>query len=279
MRRGLYPLVLMLADNGPFGYGPGSGVCGRRTLRTKNSSGVGDKMLCLPFEQTEGAHGRLYGGHQGWPGGGGARGPEVVAGKPDESRILHALSYTDNSLQMPPTGKLPDAVIADFRQWIELGAPDPRKDAPTTSATPAPLRGMSIADGKKWWSFQTVKELPAPAVKEQAWGRKKIDAFILAKLEENKLKPSPRPTRKPLVERAYLDLVGVKPTYEEVQAFVHDPAPNAYEKLIDQLLASPHYGERWGRHWLDVARYAEDNSTSEATNPPYPCLALPRLGD
>jgi hypothetical protein len=200
---------------------------------------------------------------------GGARGPEVVAGKPDESRILHALSYTDNTLQMPPTGKLPDTVIADFRQWIELGAPDPRKDAPSTSATPAPLRGMSIADGKKWWSFQPVKELPAPAVKEKAWGRKKIDAFILAKLEENKLKPSPEADKKTLVERAYLDLVGVKPTYEEVQAFVNDPAPNAYEKLIDQLLVSPHYGERWGRHWLDVARYAEDNSTSEATNPPF----------
>ena len=200
---------------------------------------------------------------------GGSSGPAVVPGKPDESRMLQALTYSNNTLQMPPSGKLADSVIADFRQWIAAGAPDPRKDVAAASGTPTPLKGMSIADGRKWWSFQPVKELPAPKVQDAAWVRGKLDAFILAKLEQNRLKPSPQADKRTLVTRAYLDLVGVKPTYAEIEAFTKDTTPVAYEKLIDRLLASPHYGERWGRHWLDVARFAEDNSTSEATNPPF----------
>ena len=201
---------------------------------------------------------------------GGSSGPALVPGKPDESRILQALTYSNNNLQMPPSGKLANSVIADFRQWILTGAPDPRKDATAASGTPAPLKGMSIADGRKWWSFQPVKELPAPKVQDTAWVRSKLDAFILSKLEQNHLKPSPQADKRILIERAYLDLVGVKPTYAEIEAFTKDTTPDAYDKLIDRLLVSPHYGERWGRHWLDVARFAEDNSTSEATNPPYP---------
>jgi cytochrome c553 len=269
MRPGLYPLVLTLAVTAHSAMAQAPASAGEELFERKIRPVLVAKCFACHSSTLKSPMGSFTMDTKAGLAAGGARGPEVVAGKPDESRILHALSYTDNTLQMPPTGKLPDAVIADFRQWIELGAPDPRKDVPATSATPAPLRGMSIADGKKWWSFQPVKELPAPALKDHAWVRNKVDAFILAKLEENKLKPSPEADKKTLVERAYLDLVGVKPTYEEVQAFVSDPAPNAYEKLIDQLLASPHYGERWGRHWLDVARYAEDNSTSEATNPPF----------
>src|SRR5207249_2597308 len=98
----------------------------------------------------------------------------------------------------------------------------------------------------------------------------KIDSFLLAKLEDKGLNPSPPADVRTLVRRAYVDLLGYKPTYEEVEAYANDASPAAYEKLIDALLASPHYGERWGRHWLDVARFAEDNPTSEATNPPYP---------
>ena len=269
MRPGFYPLVLTLAATAHSALAQTPASAGEELFERKIRPVLVAKCFACHSSTLKSPMGGFTMDTKAGLAMGGARGPEVIAGKPDESRILHALSYTDNTLQMPPTGKLPDAVIADFRQWIELGAPDPRKDAPPTSATPAPLRGMSITDGKKWWSFQPVKELPAPAVKENGWGRNKIDAFILAKLEENKLKPSPEADKKTLVERAYLDLVGVKPTYEEVQAFVSDRAPNAYEKLIDQLLASSHYGERWGRHWLDVARYAEDNSTSEATNPPF----------
>jgi hypothetical protein len=185
-------------------------------------------------------------------------------------RLVSALRYTDPNLQMPPTGKLPDNIIADFEQWIAAGAVDPRTDSPAPATSPAPLKGMSIEDGRKWWAFQPVHEMPAPVVKDKAWAKTKIDAFILAKLEDKTLKPSPPADPRTLVERAYVDLVGYKPTYEEVQAFVNDKSPNAYEKLLDKLMASPHYGERWGRHWLDVARYAEDNPTSEATNPGYP---------
>lgn len=201
---------------------------------------------------------------------GGALGPILVPGKPAESQLLKALRFTDPQLQMPPTGKLPDTVIADFEQWIAAGAVDPRKDAPTTTSTPAPLRGMPVEQGRKWWAFQPVQEMAAPGVKDAAWAKTKVDAFILAKLEEKGLKPSPPADPRTLVQRAYIDLAGYKPSFEEAEAFVNDKSPDAYDKLIDRLLASPQYGERWGRHWLDVARFAEDNPTSEATNPPYP---------
>ncbi|HYZ86270.1 MAG TPA: DUF1549 domain-containing protein, partial [Bryobacteraceae bacterium] len=203
---------------------------------------------------------------------GGALGPAVVPGKPSEGHLLKALSYTDAHLQMPPTGKLPDSVITDFEKWIAAGAPDPRKEPAGRAATAAvtPLRGMSVEEGRKWWAFQPVAEKPLPVLKDTAWSKNRIDHFVLAKLEAKDLKPSPAADAATLVRRAYVDLVGYKPTFAEVQAFVQDKSPDAYEKLIDRLMASPHYGERWGRHWMDVARFGEDNPTSEATNPPYP---------
>jgi Protein of unknown function (DUF1553)/Protein of unknown function (DUF1549)/Planctomycete cytochrome C len=201
---------------------------------------------------------------------GGDGGPVIIPGKPAESRLLTALRYTDPDLQMPPTGKLSDSVIADFETWIASGAPDPRTGPSTAAKGPGPLKGMSIADGREWWAFQPVHEWPAPGAKDSTWPKTKIDSFILAKLTENKLTPSPAADRVVLVTRAYVDLLGYKPTYDEIQAFVNDQSPKAYENLIDQLLASPHYGEQWGRHWMDVARFAEDNSTGEATNTPYP---------
>lgn len=200
---------------------------------------------------------------------GGASGPVVVAGKPAESRLLTAIRFNDPHLQMPPSGKLAPTVVENFERWIAAGAPDPRVDAPAAAAT-TPLKGMSIDDGRKWWAFQPVKELPAPVVKATHWPRRKVDSYLLAKLEEKQLAPSPPADARTLVQRAYIDLLGLRPTYEEVEAFVNDKSPDAYEKLIDKLLASPHYGEAWGRNWLDVARFAEDNPTSEATNPPYP---------
>jgi hypothetical protein len=198
----------------------------------------------------------------------------VTAGKPEQSRIIQGIRYTDPNFQMPPTGKLPDSVIADFEQWIAAGAidprADPRVDSRTAAPTPAPLKGMSIENGRKWWAFQPVHEIATPKVKSAGWAKTKIDAFVVAKLEEKGLTPSPAADKRTLVERAYVDLIGMKPTYEDVEAFVNDKSPDAYEKLLDTLQASQHYGERWGRHWLDVARYAEDNPTSEATNPGYP---------
>ncbi len=205
---------------------------------------------------------------------GGNGGPILVEGDAKNSRLLRALTYNDNELRMPPTGKLPDEKIAAFEKWIADGAPDPRQDAPGKSAAVPPKMGMTIEAGRKWWAFQPLNELPAPKIQDSAfatqWIKEKIDGFVLAKLERNKLKPSPPADRATLIERASLDLTGLRPAYEEVQAFVADQSPNAYRGLIDRLLASPRYGQRWGRYWLDVARFGEDNPTTEATNPPYP---------
>ena len=198
---------------------------------------------------------------------GGDSGPALVPGKPSESRLLAALSYQDADLQMPPSGKLASPILESFERWIAAGAVDPRVDAATT--TTAPLKGMSVELGRRWWAFQPVQESPTPKLRATTWPRRKLDHYLLAKLEEKKLAPSPRADARTLVQRAYIDLLGLRPTYDEVEAFVNDKSPDAFAKLIDQLLASPHYGEAWGRHWLDVARYAEDNPTSEATNPPY----------
>ncbi len=199
---------------------------------------------------------------------GGSGGAVIQAGKPNESRLLTALRFTDPHLQMPPTGKLPETVIADFAAWITAGAPDPRTAASASEATAA-LKGMTIEAGKKWWAFQPIAELPAPPVKNKTWAQNKIDPFVLAKLEAKRFTPSPTADKRTLVRRAYIDLIGFKPTYEEVEAFASDPAPDAWAKLIDKLQAMPQYGERWGRHWMDVARFGEDNPTSEATNQPY----------
>jgi hypothetical protein len=200
---------------------------------------------------------------------GGANGPIVAAGKPAESRLLKALRYDDPHLQMPPSGKLADQIIADFAQWIAAGAHDPRKQAASPAAHTA-QKGLGVQAGRKWWAFQPVRQLPAPAVRERSWPKSKIDFFLLAKLEQNSLKPSTAADRRTLIRRAYLDLVGLTPSFEEVEAFAKDVSANAFDALLEKLLASPHYGERWARHWLDVARFGEDNPTSEATNPPYP---------
>jgi hypothetical protein len=200
---------------------------------------------------------------------GGASGPALVPGKPAESRLIKALAFTDPQLQMPPSGKLGEAVLNDFTAWVQAGAPDPRAEE-AASSQPAAPHGMDIETGRKWWAFQPVREQASPGVKNASWSRTKIDSFLLAKLEDAKLSPSPQADPRTLLRRAYLDLHGLQPAYEEIEAYAADPAADKYEKLIDRLLASPHYGERWGRYWLDVARFAEDNPTSEATNPPYP---------
>ena len=204
---------------------------------------------------------------------GGLGGKVLVAGEPQKSRLIMALQWTDPDLKMPPKKQLTAQQIQWFEQWVKMGAPDPREGpAGATGAVPpaAEKHGMDLETGRKWWAFQPVNELAAPKIKDAAWPRGTIDSFIGAKLEEAGMKPSPEADRRTLIRRAYLDLTGLRPTYEEVEAFARDDSPTAYERLVDRLLASDHYGERWGRYWLDVVRYAEDNPTSEATNPPYP---------
>jgi hypothetical protein len=183
---------------------------------------------------------------------GGESGPAIVPGKPDQGLLIKALRHADG-LKMPPKGKLADAVVADFVKWVEMGAPDPRLG----KATFTPKRIIDLEAGRKAWAFQPVSSVTLPVVQDQAWPRTPIDRFILARLEQKKLAPSQAVGREQLCRRAYYDLWGLPPTPEQLAAAVNDKSENWFEKVIDQLLASPRHGERWARHWLDVVRFAE----------------------
>ena len=181
---------------------------------------------------------------------GGDSGPSLVPGKPEESLLLEALRH--EGLEMPPEGKLPDAVVADFERWITMGAPDPR-----SGRAAAVEVGIDLEAGRRFWAFRPPRRHEPPAVTDADWPRNEIDRFILAGLEAKGLKPVRDADKATLARRLYYDLVGLPPSPEEVDAFLGDTTPGAYEALVDRLLASPHFGERWGRHWLDVARFGE----------------------
>jgi cytochrome c553 len=181
---------------------------------------------------------------------GGESGPAIVPGEPEKSLLIKAVRYTDPDLQMPPKGqKLSDDQIADLVAWVKLGAPDPR----LTSAGQKDWKDS----GKSHWSWQPLKKPAVPEVKDAAWPKTPVDNFILAKLEEKDLKPNPPADKRTLIRRASFDLIGLPPTPEEVEDFLKDESPDAFPKVVDRLLALPQYGERWGRHWLDVARYSD----------------------
>ncbi len=195
---------------------------------------------------------------------GGDSGPAIVPGQPDESLLLRAIRYRDEDLRMPPKGKLPDAVVADFEAWIRMGAPDPRTGP---ASTPAGRTSADLAKGREFWSFRPPKKSAPPSVKRTDWPRGDIDRFLLAALEARGLAPVADADRPRLLRRVTFDLIGLPPTPEELDAFLADDSPDAFAKVVDRLLASPRFGERWGRHWLDVARYAE---SSGKTNFSYP---------
>ena len=182
---------------------------------------------------------------------GGNGGPAVVPGKPGEGRLLVAIRYADDDLKMPPKGPLPAKERAALERWVEVGAPWP---APVTLAAPDALATAAA----RHWAFKPVVRPPLPGNRDPAAGANPVDAFVTAKLRDNALSLSPRADRLTLLRRATFDLTGLPPTPEEVEAFLQDDSPDAYEKLLDRLLASPAYGERWGRHWLDLARYADN---------------------
>lgn len=192
---------------------------------------------------------------------GGDSGAAVVPKQPDKSLLIEAVRYTNEDLQMPPIGKLSAADIAILEKWVAMGAPDPRT-ATTASAGNAPT-GMSVADGKKFWSFLPVADPPVPAVNHTEWVRTPIDAFLLSKLEDKGLRPAPPADKRALIRRVTFNLIGLPPTQEEVNAFLADESPQAFQRVVERLLASPHYGVRWGRHWLDVVRYADSNGLDE----------------
>jgi mono/diheme cytochrome c family protein len=185
----------------------------------------------------------------------------------DNSRLLKALSYQER-VKMPPSGKLRDEQIAAIREWLRLGAPWP--DDPTEPVkSEQPEKHTYARAGKDFWSFQAVKVVTPPEVKHRDWVRTVIDRFILAKLEEKGLEPSPPADKLTLIRRATLDLTGLTPTESEIRDFLHDESADAFAKLVDRLLASPRYGERWGRHWLDVARYGDSTGEDEDYRYPY----------
>ena len=181
---------------------------------------------------------------------GGDTGPAIIAGDPEKSLLIKAVRYHDENLQMPPKGKkLSDPQIESLVAWVKMGAPDPRTGA-TQSSKPK-------AQTAKHWAFQPVKEQPVPVVRSKKPVQNPVDQFLLAKLEAKGLSLSPRADRLTLIRRATFDLIGLPPTVAQVAEFENDHSPDAFAKLIDRLLASPHYGERWGRYWLDIARYAD----------------------
>ncbi len=222
--------------------------------------------------------GLLLDSRPGWQKGGDS-GAVIVPGKPDDSLLVRALRYSkDEFVHMPPKGKLPEADVAVFVEWVKRGAPDPRAEAPKAAAK----RTIDIEAGKQHWAFQPLRRSEPPAVRDAAWCRTPVDRFILAKLEAAGLKPNSPADERKLLRRATYDLVGLPPSPEEANAFAsatspspplprshaaraeatsggHEDADDRYAALVDRLLASPHYGERWGRHWLDLARFAESH--------------------
>ncbi len=192
---------------------------------------------------------------------GGETGPALVPGDPDRSLLIRAIRYTDEDLKMPPKNRLPKEVVADFEAWVRRGAPDPR-----TGAAKVAKAGIDLEKGRRFWSMRPLASAEPPAVKQGSRVRTPVDRFILAKLEEKGIAPNGPADRRRLLRRASLDLLGMPPAPDEVDAFVADPAPDAWERAVDRLLASPQLGERWARYWLDVARFAESHGFEQDYN-------------
>jgi len=204
-----------------------------------NSTGKAKGALMLDSRQ-----GMLTGGNDG---------AAIVPGSPEKSLLIKAISYKDAELKMPPKekgGQLSADEIANFETWIKMGAPDPRE------GTVKKLTGLT-AEARAHWAYQQVKKPDVPKVDSAGWARNEIDAFVFEKLQANGLKPASQASKDALIRRASYDLIGLPPTVEEARAFIDDASPEAFAKVVDRLLASPHYGERWGRHWLDSARYSD----------------------
>jgi len=200
----------------------------------------------------------LLGGESGHPG--------VTPGSVAQSTIYEAMTWKNEDMQMPPKQKLPDDVVANFKKWIEMGAPDPRESKVVNAS--GGKRVIDMDEGRKHWSFQKPVKHEPPAVKTEGWARTPIDQFVLAGMEANGMHPVRDADRPTLIRRISFDLTGLPPTPDEVKTFVADQSPDAVKRVVDMYLDSERYGERWARHWLDVARYAE--SSGKEVNVLYP---------
>ncbi len=205
--------------------------------------------------------GLLLDSQSGWEVGG-ENGPALVPGDVDASLLIRAVRYTDDDIQMPPNRALPAEAVARLEQWVRMGAPDPRTNDSAESDETFADPSDPIA-GRDHWAFQPLSIPQPPTVEDAEWPRRSLDRFVLARLEAEKLQPAPDANPRDLVRRLYFQLIGLPPTPQQIEAFLHDPRPDAVEHLVDELLDSPRYGERWGRHWLDLARFADSNGLDE----------------
>ena len=180
---------------------------------------------------------------------GGDSGPAILPGAPEKSLLIKAVRYGNKDLQMPPKHQLTAREIELLEQWVKMGAPDPRTNTASM---------QSVKAASTHWAFQPVSDPCIPTVRNARWPSRPTDNFILAKLEANGLSPNFAADKRTLLRRASLDLTGLLPTSEELDQFLADRSPLAFDEALDRLLASPRYGERWARHWLDLARYAEN---------------------
>ncbi|WP_339727114.1 PSD1 and planctomycete cytochrome C domain-containing protein [uncultured Gimesia sp.] len=193
---------------------------------------------------------------------GGKAGSLLVPGKPEQSLLITAVKYQSSDLQMPPDEKLSKQEIEDLTNWVKMGAPYPNADL--SLLRPSSKKGnYDLEKERQFWSFQPVKKSALPAVKQKDWVKTPIDQFVLQKLEQAGLTPAKPADKRTLIRRTTFDLTGLPPTPEEIDEFLNDTSPQAFENVVDRLLASPHYGEHWGRHWLDIARYADSNGLDE----------------
>jgi mono/diheme cytochrome c family protein len=208
---------------------------------------------CHSVEKGKAKGGLTLDSRDGWAKGG-ESGPAIEPGAPEKSLLLKAVGYLDPDLQMPPKGeKLRPEEIALLADWVKMGAADPRKEPKNADAK---LTGLND-QARHHWSYQPVRKPAVPQTNNQVWIKTPVDAFVLQKLDEKGMSPSPDASKETLLRRATYDLIGLPPTPQEVEAFVNDTTLQAFAKVVDRLLASPHYGERWGRFWLDTARYAD----------------------
>ena len=199
---------------------------------------------------------------------GGKNGAVIHPGKPDESILMNALKYDNHELQMPPSGKLSETVLADFEKWISMGAPDPRNSSMEEVFAVGGLKAKSLKEGREFWAFKPIKLPLLPAVLKGEWILDEIDRYILRGIEEHDIEPSQKAKPTTLLRRIFFDLTGLPPSPQDIKDYQNSSSQESFENVVNKLLESPRFGERWGRHWLDVARYAD--TTGGGRNNPFP---------
>lgn len=267
MKRSKLPLAMLLAGmHAGFAAPPKDTPEGIDFFEKRIRPVLSESCYGCHSMETKAVMGGLYlDSKAGMRKGGSSGSPAIVPGDPEASLLIKAIRYTDSKLKMPPGKALTLEQVADFEKWVKMGAPDPR--AETVAAAPAPAP-YDFAKARQWWSLQPVKDPQPPAVRNPVWSGNPVDRFIYAKLQDKKLTPNSPAEKRALIRRATFDLTGLPPAPAEVDAFLKDNSPQAFGRLVDRLLASPHYGERWGRHWLDVVRYAD----TSGCNSDYPII-------